>query len=181
MAIRTFYEPFLRERNRLQHSVLVTFPQPYQEASDYCIVTLSLISHRFSGDVHLKERLAVQIASISALFAIGCSQAYSAIPNMVCSETSEIFVPLRDLETESGDKENLYRISDSKLYVSSPTSDETFYNVMEEIELERRYTSGHRVLVFDLYPPEFTNGVILYIGNYNYWVDIAKIHCTLTD
>jgi hypothetical protein len=83
-----------------------------------------------------------------------------AVPDLACRGENEVAVGLRNLQVASHASSDLYRFAGGRLYLSSGTRDEYFYNEVREVE-PFRYVAGHKTIMFD--DPQFRMATAVHV------------------
>ena len=69
------------------------------------------------------------------------------MPNLICQLQRQMQIDPSTFAGTMSTPSETYRITDGKLYISSPDRTEYFYNDVRETEAGR-YSSGHKTLIF---------------------------------
>jgi hypothetical protein len=100
---------------------------------------------------------------------------YAALPDLVCQTETGISVNNKDLTLLDASQDDLYRIEDSRLHISSPSREEYSYGKLLEIE-PGRYLAAHKSIVFD--GNRYESALAVHIGTVQ--TRISKLHCVET-
>jgi hypothetical protein len=88
--------------------------------------------------------LATLVATLAVLIAgAALAQQLATVPNLICQLQRQTRIDPSTFATPL----ETYRITNGKLYISSPDRAEYLYNEVREIEFGR-YASGHKTLIF---------------------------------
>ena len=99
----------------------------------------------------------MQVAALLLGTLLSRSALAQELPELVCQTLEEITVIHSEpFQTVSLDTQDVYRLSNGKLYLSSPTREEYEYGDLISVELNR-YVSGYKTLLFG---PEGFNAAI---------------------
>jgi hypothetical protein len=94
----------------------------------------------------MRRVLGAALGSLAAGIVFG--PALAAVPNVTCQLQRQTRIDPSTFASTISAHSETYRITNGKLYLSSPHRTEYFYNDVIEIEAGGRYLSGHKTLIF---------------------------------
>ena len=96
----------------------------------------------------ISRRCAV-LATLIGLWALAFAGSASAsVPETTCRLLRQTTIDPATLAATTSTPVETYRLTNGKLYITSPDHAERFYSEISELEFGKRYASGHKTLIF---------------------------------